>query len=154
MVAICFFSSRRRHTICALVTGVQTCALPIFPFTSTLNQPPEGYRGDYYVDEFTDTKLREDWERCKRDTACHDRVFDQVLKRRPPNREYRLTDPHGRSLLGKVDEKGADTDLSTVRRPGFFARAPYREPIAAADGDTFVVEFSAPPEAYERLHRS
>src|SRR3546814_9133413 len=25
------FSSRRRHTRCALVTGVQTCALPIYP---------------------------------------------------------------------------------------------------------------------------
>src|SRR3546814_4296142 len=34
IVVICvlflfFFSSRRRHTSCALVTGVQTCALPI-----------------------------------------------------------------------------------------------------------------------------
>src|SRR3546814_6150906 len=31
MVSFCFFfcSSRRRHTRCALVTGVQTCALPI-----------------------------------------------------------------------------------------------------------------------------
>src|SRR3546814_14290048 len=29
-VVLCFFfSSRRRHTRCALVTGVQTCALPI-----------------------------------------------------------------------------------------------------------------------------
>src|SRR3546814_4800827 len=28
---IFFFSSRRRHTRCALVTGVQTCALPISP---------------------------------------------------------------------------------------------------------------------------
>src|SRR3546814_10536156 len=28
-VSYCFFSSRRRHTRCALVTGVQTCALPI-----------------------------------------------------------------------------------------------------------------------------
>src|SRR3546814_7916654 len=27
-----FFSSRRRHTSCALVTGVQTCALPILCF--------------------------------------------------------------------------------------------------------------------------
>src|SRR3546814_4165611 len=27
-----FFSSRRRHTRCALVTGVQTCALPIYHF--------------------------------------------------------------------------------------------------------------------------
>src|SRR3546814_20188886 len=26
-----FLSSRRRHTRCALVTGVQTCALPIYP---------------------------------------------------------------------------------------------------------------------------
>src|SRR3546814_12663237 len=29
-VLIFFFSSRRRHTRCALVTGVQTCALPIW----------------------------------------------------------------------------------------------------------------------------
>src|SRR3546814_3837503 len=28
-----FFSSRRRHTRCALVTGVQTCALPICYWT-------------------------------------------------------------------------------------------------------------------------
>src|SRR3546814_1982600 len=31
-----FFSSRRRHTRCALVTGVQTCALPIFFSTQIL----------------------------------------------------------------------------------------------------------------------
>src|SRR3546814_17624890 len=29
MLILFFFSSRRRHTRCALVTGVQTCALPI-----------------------------------------------------------------------------------------------------------------------------
>src|SRR3546814_6648640 len=29
LVDLFFFSSRRRHTRCALVTGVQTCALPI-----------------------------------------------------------------------------------------------------------------------------
>src|SRR3546814_6212142 len=29
MMSVVFFSSRRRHTSCALVTGVQTCALPI-----------------------------------------------------------------------------------------------------------------------------
>src|SRR3546814_4539266 len=28
-LSVFFFSSRRRHTRCALVTGVQTCALPI-----------------------------------------------------------------------------------------------------------------------------
>src|SRR3546814_8543711 len=31
-VDLFFFSSRRRHTRCALVTGVQTCALPIYGF--------------------------------------------------------------------------------------------------------------------------
>src|SRR3546814_4946604 len=30
MFTLFFFSSRRRHTRCALVTGVQTCALPIY----------------------------------------------------------------------------------------------------------------------------
>src|SRR3546814_10300167 len=29
LVCVFFFSSRRRHTRCAVVTGVQTCALPI-----------------------------------------------------------------------------------------------------------------------------
>src|SRR3546814_1009461 len=33
---IFFFSSRRRHTRCALVTGVQTCALPIYGFSTFL----------------------------------------------------------------------------------------------------------------------
>src|SRR3546814_9199081 len=37
MLYFFFFSSRRRHTRCALVTGVQTYALPIYP--------AEGYKG-------------------------------------------------------------------------------------------------------------
>src|SRR3546814_3287519 len=32
-----FFSSRRRHTRCALVTGVQTCALPIYRLSGDYN---------------------------------------------------------------------------------------------------------------------
>src|SRR3546814_5253027 len=34
-----FFSSRRRHTRCALVTGVQTCALPISPLRPAPPRP-------------------------------------------------------------------------------------------------------------------
>src|SRR3546814_10708967 len=34
IIIMFFFSSRRRHTRCALVTGVQTCALPIYRFPS------------------------------------------------------------------------------------------------------------------------
>src|SRR3546814_9785866 len=33
-----FFSSRRRHTRCALVTGVQTCALPISRDLTTVGE--------------------------------------------------------------------------------------------------------------------
>src|SRR3546814_4937861 len=39
-----FFSSRRRHTRCALVTGVQTCALPISPVQAT-DFSTRGYYG-------------------------------------------------------------------------------------------------------------
>src|SRR3546814_8206215 len=38
-----FFSSRRRHTRCALVTGVQTCALPIY-FLEHRSFPGRGTR--------------------------------------------------------------------------------------------------------------
>src|SRR3546814_5557330 len=36
-----FFSSRRRHTRCALVTGVQTCALPISMLAARIGQRVE-----------------------------------------------------------------------------------------------------------------
>src|SRR3546814_7200178 len=40
---LCFvFSSRRRHTRCALVTGVQTCALPIKERTPGTATPADG----------------------------------------------------------------------------------------------------------------
>src|SRR3546814_5789617 len=43
-----FFSSRRRHTRCALVTGVQTCALPIFRNDpkGTPPQPSPAFAGE------------------------------------------------------------------------------------------------------------
>src|SRR3546814_7170998 len=49
MLELCFFfSSRRRHTSCALVTGVQTCALPISGTAVTAGgraDPPGTIRG-------------------------------------------------------------------------------------------------------------
>src|SRR3546814_7049136 len=44
-MCVFFFSSRRRHTICALVTVVQTCALPI----STRADVRHGFDGAWYV---------------------------------------------------------------------------------------------------------
>src|SRR3546814_3885267 len=44
-----FFSSRRRHTRCALVTGVQTCALPICRLAaSTGASMPASQRGGVF----------------------------------------------------------------------------------------------------------
>src|SRR3546814_5338033 len=42
-----FFSSRRRHTRCALVTGVQTCALPIFRPRVLLGQMDASHATSY-----------------------------------------------------------------------------------------------------------
>src|SRR3546814_10108023 len=44
MLFIFFFSSRRRHTRCALVTGVQTCALPIYRFGIELERADQSLR--------------------------------------------------------------------------------------------------------------
>ena len=130
--------------------GAATC----IPFTTVLAQPPAGDQGDFYVEEFTDAKLRERWMACKSDKVCYDRVYKQVIARHPPNKEFNLKDPHDRFLLGKIEEKGADTDLTTIRRPAYFARPPYNEAIAAVDEQTYMLEFTAPAEAYERLHQN
>jgi hypothetical protein len=130
--------------------GPATC----IPFTTVSAHPPVGDGSDFYVAEFTDAKLRKQWIACKANKACYDRVYKQVMARHPPNKEYNLHDPHGRFLLGKIEEKGGDTDLTAIRRPGFFGREPYNEAIAAVDAETRVVEFTAPVEAYERLHQN
>src|SRR3546814_1678144 len=50
-----FFSSRRRHTRCALVTGVQTCALPIWLSSLILKHDSDAPLAGL------DTVPREDW---------------------------------------------------------------------------------------------
>src|SRR3546814_3430344 len=42
VLSVFFFTSRRRHTRCSLVTGVQTCALPIS------GMPVQGYISSYF----------------------------------------------------------------------------------------------------------
>src|SRR3546814_293470 len=56
-IFVFFFSSRRRHTRCALVTGVQTCALPIFEDTiAILRGIQEKYEAHHGV-RITDAAL-------------------------------------------------------------------------------------------------
>src|SRR3546814_2865009 len=70
-----FFSSRRRHTRCALVTGVQTCALPIYfsariaRNTQLIIQEETGIPsvvdplgGSYYIEALTKDLADRAWE--------------------------------------------------------------------------------------------
>jgi hypothetical protein len=116
----------------------------------TASKPPAGHSGDFYVDEFTDAKLKERWAGCKADAACFKRINDQMQRWLPPNRERAtrvtgLVDP-----VGKIDSDGV-VDLKQIRKPGFFGKAPYNEAVADADGRTHVVEFTVPRDPLERL---
>ena len=119
------------------------------PLMQTANKPPAGYRGDYGVDEFTDAKLKERWAACKAEPACFARVNAEMQRWLPPNRRSTrvagLVDP-----VGRIDPDG-EVNLRDIRKPGFFAKAPYREAVAEADGRTSVVEFTVPRDPLERL---
>src|SRR3546814_6648402 len=51
LFGVFFFSSRRRHTRCALVTGVQTCALPIYRRDSTIAGNTDASMKDQLIGE-------------------------------------------------------------------------------------------------------
>lgn len=123
------------------------------PFTTTSFKPPAGYAGkDFYVEEFSDERLRERWAACKADAACIGRVGKPIANRVPPNREHKMTDARALFLLGRIKDEG-NVDLRKVRRPAFFAAAPYRERVAELEPRTYTVEFTVPVEPYERIHR-
>jgi hypothetical protein len=47
------------------------------PFLPTTIRPPFGYRGDFYVDEFTDAKIKQAWQELKaKDPAAAKKIFD------------------------------------------------------------------------------
>jgi hypothetical protein len=120
------------------------------PLLLTANKPPAGYGGDFYVDEFTDAKLKGRWAACKSDAACFKRINDQMQRWLPPNKERAtrvtgMVDP-----VGRIDSDG-NVDLRDIRKPGFFGKAPYNERVAEADRRTHVVEFTVPRDPLERL---
>lgn len=126
--------------------GPKTC----IPFTGVAAVPPPGYEGDFYVEEFGDARIRERYAKCAQDKECHGKVLAAVKARQPPNKEYNDRDPRHRELLGKLDDADGNVDLKSVRRPAFFGAAPWRETIAEVDPRTWIVEFTAPRDAYER----
>jgi pimeloyl-ACP methyl ester carboxylesterase len=116
------------------------------PYTPLTHRPPAGYVGDYYADEFTDAKIRARWEVCKSDSACAAAV--RAKAHAFMEREFPLTgsvDPEG-----WIDPEGP-VDLARIRTPRYFGRLPLNEAIASADASTYVVEFTLPPDPYERI---
>ena len=57
-----FFSSRRRHTRCADVTGVQTCALPICIFGSVICNGTSPVKAGTGSGKNTGKTLEKDWQ--------------------------------------------------------------------------------------------
>src|SRR3546814_1776235 len=71
-----FFSSRRRHTRCALVTGVQTCALPI-SLAPREGMAAEKGRGDKARSTISDAIAARKAEQIGR-ASCRERVCQYV----------------------------------------------------------------------------
>src|SRR3546814_2931837 len=57
-----FFSSRRRHTRCALVTGVQTCALPIWRTIGDVAAGAPGRYADVLHEDNVSWRAGVDWK--------------------------------------------------------------------------------------------
>src|SRR3546814_4476201 len=116
-----FFSSRRRHTRCALVTGVQTCALPICNRQQSRGRTARNRDEDEGRDERTD----------RSETPARDEAAEQEPAPRPSRRPARRTRPDDGA--DKVAGKDADKDragIDTAVLPPAIGR-----PERAAEGE-------------------
>jgi hypothetical protein len=120
------------------------------PFMPTRILPPISYQGDFYVDEFTDAKIKQAWQELKeKDSEAAKKILASV------NANTDETSPSFR-LTGWLDPQGVvngnnDLKLTEIRRPAFFGQAPYFEEIAKVEKDTYTVEFTVPRDTYEQL---
>ena len=120
------------------------------PFTATGILPPEGHDGDYYVDEFTDAKVRAAWAACQAEGASCTDVEKPAIEGQGLENTFRKTGAV--DTAGKFDPDLPDVDLRLIRRPAYFARAPYDEAIAAAEPRTYTVDVEVASEPNEHEH--
>src|SRR3546814_21051126 len=131
-----FFSSRRRHTRCALVTGVQTCALPISRTHQIGSATVERWYQSYVTQRVSELSGRacpqvlgidEHFFSRKKGYATtlvdlkHHKVFDVVLGRSEPSLRHYLS-----RLPGREQVKVVVMDLSDPYRqivPKYFPPA-------------------------------
>jgi hypothetical protein len=118
------------------------------PFMPTNQLVPSGYTGkDFYGEEFTDAKIKARWAECKKSPEC----AEPAIKGAKGFVSAEKQDTGTVDPAGKIEPEG-EVDLTRIRRPAYFAKAPYNEPIAQAEPRTFTVEFTVPRDNYERLH--
>ena len=125
-------------------SGRRAC-LPFMPTAQLV--PPDDKGKDFYGNEFTDERIKARWAACRRDTACAERV----LAAAKPFVSAEKRDTGAVDPAGRIDPEG-EVDLRAIRRPAYFGKAPYGEPIADAEPRAFTVEFTVPRDNYERLH--
>src|SRR3546814_17614231 len=114
-----FFSSRRRHTRCALVTGVQTCALPISSVLYTYGDEPCPEAGEGEI---------------------------VVCAQRPESERYRVP-KELREELKEEEAVGGGSWASTVERYEHVERA--SRPTSDTPGGSFGLHRSTLPAAAE-----
>jgi hypothetical protein len=118
------------------------------PFLATDQLIPADYTGkDFYGEEFTDAKIRDRWAECKKKPECAESVIARAKTYVTyEERETGTVDP-----VGKIDPHG-NVDLAQIRRPAYFGKVPYQEPIAQSEARAYTVEFTVPRDSYEQLH--
>src|SRR3546814_7516308 len=99
-----FFSSRRRHTRCALVTGVQTCALPI----SFEPIPNTNFKGDPRA-------TRPNQEGFRRPESLSLSINKLITKKDKGNRKYQLSDNKGNTYERSEERRVGKECVSTCR---------------------------------------
>src|SRR3546814_15826063 len=128
-----FFSSKSRHTVCALVTGVQTCALPICRARGNAPQMLDKYKklaqdaqhngdrvqaeyylqfADHYFRVLADSKPRQDEGRSRRpddrdptnDEAAED--FEERDESNRPSTSHRPPDRQAPARPGGTGKEG------------------------------------------------
>jgi hypothetical protein len=120
------------------------------PFMPNRIYPPINYKGDFYVDEYTNAKIKQVWQDLK---AKEPEAAKKILANISANTDETSS---GFRLTGWLDPKGVingnnDLKLAEIRRPAFFGQAPYFEDIAKVEKDTYTVEFTVPRDSYEQL---
>src|SRR3546814_15642662 len=104
-----FFSSRRRHTRCALVTGVQTCALPIWPSIPSTERETHPFRRH---------RSREGWGRRSEERRVGKECVSTCRSRWSPYHEKKNVTQHRKPRL--IVEH--NTDVCTGRHCTYGAR--------------------------------